>query len=121
MNPIIMRELLEVRRVLTTRYATWEDNYDRGMLLLDAGVPREKDDSVDAVTVLKATLPHRRFNEECEREYDAARAAGGRTICPACGQRSVVHSTVCTYGIPGHAGSEFSDYGRCENCDHAEL
>lgn len=62
-----------------------------------------------------------RYHEEMEAEYQAQQAAGGRTICPSCGQRAVKHSSVVTLGYAGHPGAEYSDYGHCENCGHKEL
>lgn len=64
---------------------------------------------------------YEQYMDKLEEEYQAARAAGGRTVCPQCGKRSVKHSTVCTYGRPGVEGSDYSDYGKCENCGHKEL
>lgn len=66
---------------------------------------------------------YEQYMEESAREYEEQERAGGRTICPKCGNRSVKHSTVCTYGYPGHPGADYSDYGVCETegCDHKEL
>jgi hypothetical protein len=60
---------------------------------------------------------------EAEAEYHAREAAGGRTICPECGQRSVVHHDTITLGYAGHPGAEHSDYAKCERdgCDYAAL
>jgi predicted nucleic-acid-binding Zn-ribbon protein len=56
-----------------------------------------------------------------EREYEAEQAAGGRTVCPNCGNRSVTHRSVITLGYEGHPGAEYSDFAKCERCDYAEL
>jgi hypothetical protein len=61
------------------------------------------------------------FMQEEADEYDAREAAGGRTVCPACGNRTVTHTSVCTLGYPGHPGAEFSDFERCEACDWSRL
>jgi hypothetical protein len=61
------------------------------------------------------------YMKDAELEEERRLAAGGRTVCPSCGLRLVVHSTVCTLGYPGHPGAEFSDLGKCEGCGHAEL
>ena len=58
---------------------------------------------------------------EAEKEYEAQQAAGGRTICPQCGQRSVTHSSVVTLGYAGHPGAEWSEYKQCESCDYKDL
>lgn len=65
------------------------------------------------------------WEDYCERmvaEFDAQEAAGGRTICPDCGERSVVHATVLTYGT-GAAGSEYSGLATCERtgCGYRDL
>jgi hypothetical protein len=54
-------------------------------------------------------------------EHEAQDRAGGRTICPQCGERSVKHSTVLTLGYEGHPGAEYSGYAECEKCDYKEL
>jgi hypothetical protein len=56
-----------------------------------------------------------------EAEYEAARAAGGRTICDGCGQRAVVARDVITLGYAGHPGAEVSVYRKCESCGRGEL
>lgn len=61
------------------------------------------------------------YQEESALEYEAQQAAGGRTICPQCGNRSVKHRAVCTLGYPGHPGAEFSDFASCERCDYMEV
>lgn len=64
-----------------------------------------------------------RYYEEMEREQEAQDAAGGRTICPECGHRSVTHRGVVTLGYRGHPGAEESTLYKCERegCDYAEL
>ena len=62
-----------------------------------------------------------RYQEESEREYKAEQAAGGRTICPECGHRSVTHRTVVTYGYAGHPGADYSDLAKCERCDYMDV
>lgn len=64
---------------------------------------------------------YERYCEEMNAEYEAQDAAGGRTICPSCGQRSVTHRSVITLGHEGHPGSEYSDLAECESCDYKEL
>jgi hypothetical protein len=58
-------------------------------------------------------------------EIKAQDAAGGRTICPQCGRRTVTHTTVTTLGYRGHPGEERSDFARCmspeKDCDWADL
>jgi hypothetical protein len=61
------------------------------------------------------------YCEESEREHLACQAAGGRTICPMCGERQVVHTAVRTYGTPNHPESEYSDFAKCGHCGHEEL
>lgn len=58
---------------------------------------------------------------EAEEEHRAQEAAGGRTICPQCGQRSVVHGTAVTLGYAGHPGAEYSGTEQCERCDYKDL
>jgi hypothetical protein len=60
---------------------------------------------------------------EQEKEHEAQDAAGGRTICPACGNRSVTHRGVYTLGWEGHPGAEMSDFAKCETptCGYAEV
>jgi hypothetical protein len=71
----------------------------------------------------EAEAAYERYCIEREEEHEAQERAGGRTICPACGNRSVRHSSVCTLGYPGHPGAEFSGYARCETpgCGYADL
>jgi hypothetical protein len=66
---------------------------------------------------------YERHCEEALAEFEAQQAAGGRTVCPSCSHRSVVHHDVITLGYAGHPGAEHSDYGKCEReeCGHAEL
>jgi len=73
---------------------------------------REEQEIVDA---------YERYNEECEAEYEAQQAAGGRTICPNCGERSVKHRSVITLGYAGHPGAEYSNLAECERCNYREL
>jgi hypothetical protein len=131
MSPTVMAELTAIKRQLTTYYAAAEDSSDDAqfdseqrriqklMLLQDAGI--KVGEHYDAVKVLRGVLPYRRWEEEIEREEEARMRAGGRTVCPVCGKRAVVHQTVCTYGYTGHPGADYSDYGKCENCGHEEL
>jgi hypothetical protein len=69
----------------------------------------------------ESVAAYERYCEESEVEYEAQQAAGGRTICEACGERAVTHRTVCTYGYAGHPGADYSDLGTCEKCGHHEL
>jgi DNA-directed RNA polymerase subunit M/transcription elongation factor TFIIS len=48
-------------------------------------------------------------------------AAGCRSVCPKCEQRSVTTSTVITYGHARSAHSECSTFYRCESCDWQAL
>lgn len=64
---------------------------------------------------------YERYMAEEMAEFEAQQAAGGRTVCPKCGERSVTHRSVCTLGYPGHPGAEFSDLAECEVCDYKEL
>lgn len=64
---------------------------------------------------------YEQYQIESAAEYEAAEAAGGRTICPECGERSVVHSSVITLGYEGHPGAERSAYEQCEKCDYRDL
>lgn len=56
-----------------------------------------------------------------EQDYAEEQAAGGRTICPQCGKRSVTHRSVVTLGYAGHPGAEYSDLAKCESCDYREV
>jgi hypothetical protein len=58
-----------------------------------------------------------------ERENDAYMAAGRRSICPKCGERSVRDSAVVTLGYAGHPGAEWSQMYECENsnCDYKDM
>ena len=58
---------------------------------------------------------------EQDAEYAAREAAGGRRICPKCGNRSVTSSSVLTYGVASNPNSEYSEYYQCERCDYKEL
>lgn len=53
------------------------------------------------------------YCRESEREEEARVRAGGRTICPACGQRSLKSRTVATLG-GGLPNSEYSELYTCE-------
>lgn len=61
------------------------------------------------------------YHAEMEAEYEAEQAAGGRTVCPQCGERKVRHRSVVTLGYEGHPGAEYSDLAECENCNWKEL
>lgn len=62
-----------------------------------------------------------RYCEERETDYQEELAAGGRTVCPQCGHRSVTHRSVVTYGYEGHPGADYSDLASCERCDYKEI
>lgn len=64
---------------------------------------------------------YERHMEEAALEHEAEQAAGGRSICPECGNRSVTHRSVLTLGYVGHPGSEYSSLAECENCDYREI
>lgn len=64
---------------------------------------------------------YERFQEEEALEYEAREAAGGRTICPLCGKRTVKHRSVYTLGYEGHPGAEQSDFANCENCPYQAI
>lgn len=64
---------------------------------------------------------YERYQDESAAEYEAEQAAGGRTICDQCGERSVVHRTVCTLGYVGHPGADYSDLATCERCGWEDL
>lgn len=129
MSPTILRELLVIQHSLTTRYAADDPsdqdasfealylNHERLEMLRDVRTGLR----ASAVNVLVGQLPERRYYEAMEREEDARVAAGGREICPDCGERAVKSQDVCTLGYPGHPGAEFSVYRTCENCDYKEL
>jgi UDP-N-acetylmuramyl tripeptide synthase len=61
------------------------------------------------------------YMEECSREHEAQLAAGGRMICPKCGERAMRDRTVCTYGYPGHPGADYSALYECDNCDYKDM
>lgn len=69
----------------------------------------------------EAVESYENYCQESEAEYLASEAAGGRTVCPKCGERSVTHKTVCTYGYEGHPGADYSDLAKCERCDYMEV
>lgn len=68
-----------------------------------------------------AEVAYERYCDEASAEYDAMRAAGGRTICPQCGRRTVKHGTAVTLGYEGHPGAEHSSTEECESCDYKDL
>jgi ribosomal protein L32 len=88
----------------------------RGMMALPAIGPLtlEQEKGVEA---------YDRYHEEQEEEYRLQEAAGGRTVCPGCGHRSVRHRLVYTLGYAGHPGAEQSDYEACERdeCSYAAV
>lgn len=119
MSPTIMRELLAIRRTLTTHVveqwggtrvslADEQVAYYRGALGI-TGV-------LSPVKCMTAELPYRRYHEEMEREEEAYIAAGYRHICPECGVRAAKDGTACTYGYPGHPGADYTAYLNCEAC-----
>lgn len=132
MSPTILRELL---RIQTQVRAGDEANWYFGNIAYNApGVRELPHGSVerraaakrvlrDPSRLLRAELPERRYHEEMEVEHLAQLAAGGRTICPNCGERSVRGRDVYTLGYAGHPGAEISVYECCErdNCDYASL
>lgn len=63
------------------------------------------------------------YMEESQAEHEAYVAAGCRSVCPKCGERSVKTSTVCTYGYWGAAGADYSALEECGNkdCDYKDL
>jgi hypothetical protein len=69
----------------------------------------------------EALVAEREYYEAMAADFEAEQAAGGRTICPQCGNRSVTHRTVVTLGYEGHPGAEYSDLASCERCDYREL
>lgn len=126
MSPTILRLLLNVRRYNQPNVRVLDEGYDM------FGIERHNDywaaglDAsrlVDALTLFVRSGPYRRYCEESEREYEAQMAAGGREICPDCGERSVVSDTVLTYGVRSNPNSEYSVYRRCERdtCDYSAL
>jgi len=64
---------------------------------------------------------YERHQLEAAEEDEAEQRAGGRTICPACGERSVTHRAVYTLGYEGHPGAELSDLASCERCEYREV
>ena len=62
-----------------------------------------------------------KYMEESQAEEDARVKAGGRSVCPECGERAVVSSTVLTYGHAAHPEAEYSVLLKCENCGWTEL
>lgn len=58
---------------------------------------------------------------EEDAEYEARRLAGGRMVCPKCGNRSVKERAVLTYGTPNNVNSEYSMLTECEKCDYSAL
>lgn len=127
MSSTILRELRRVNRVITVRiHDEWcSADYNRAMIIQEAGLrPRElAGRRIDAVAVFKGIRPYERHCEAMEREDEARRAAGGRELCPDCGERTLVSQDVKTLGVRGrsHPGDEYSVYRTCENCDYKEL
>lgn len=116
MSPTIYRELMAVRRQLRDPVASgWYRTY--------LGSRSSRRILEDPMRLFKAELPERRYHEASFKEHQEAMAAGGRTICPQCGQRSVKDDTVCTYGYSGHPGADYSAFYECENenCDYKSL
>lgn len=58
---------------------------------------------------------------EAQLEAEAEERAGGRSICPKCGERKFKRHEAYTLGYAGHPGAEISVYRVCENCDHKEM
>lgn len=58
---------------------------------------------------------------EMQAESEAEERAGGRAICPNCGERKFKSHEAVTLGYAGHPGAEISVYRRCENCNHTEM
>lgn len=87
---------------------------DRGMMGLPLIGPltRSQQVSVEA---------YEQYQEEAASEYEAQERAGGRTICPDCGERSVKHRAVYTLGYAGHPGAEQSDFAKCERCEYTAV
>ena len=71
----------------------------------------------------EGVLAYERYHEEMEEEERLRETAGGRTVCPDCGHRSVRHRLVYTLGYAGHPGAEQSDYVACERseCSYADV
>jgi hypothetical protein len=69
----------------------------------------------------EAVESYEQYMQESYAEHLAEEAAGGRTICQQCGNRSVTHRSVVTLGYAGHPGAEYSDLGSCEECGFVEL
>ena len=115
-NPILMGLLLREKRILDLSHT--EMYADGGWSRYITGK-----DNPSALQVFLAELPEQRAWEARALEEAARAAAGGKEICPNCGDRSVKSSDVCTLGYPGHPGAEFSVYRKCvnERCDFAEL
>ncbi len=125
-SPTILRELSNVQRRISTHvverdvsgkvvvdWALEEQHYLRGANRLTGRMSPMK--------ALLAELPERRYHEECDREEQARMAAGGRSVCEACGERAVLHESVCTYGVPSNINSEWSVIGKCEACGHVDF
>jgi predicted nucleic-acid-binding Zn-ribbon protein len=114
-SPTIMAELARVRRTLQDPTERWwySQFFKKGQVEAALQNP---------LRCFLAELPQRRYEEDMEREFEAQEAAGDRTVCPKCGERSVVDGLVATLG-GGLPGSEYSVYYKCErdDCDYEEL
>ena len=91
-------------------YAMW-DRQSHGLVAIGPLMreDQERQDAYDAYCLAQ------------EQDYAEEQAAGGRTICPQCGKRSVTHRSVVTLGYAGHPGAEYSDLAKCESCDYKEV
>ena len=132
MSPYILRQLLERKRVLLTRYNVstrdeqawlehelWHDLTMAGLHDRQRGEHYHR--SISPLKFYVHLRPYIKYQEESEREYEAQMANGGRTICPKCGERSLTSRTVCTYGYPGHPGADYSALYECHFCDYVEM
>ena len=87
---------------------------ERGMLGVCQFGPLTRDEH-------EAVKAYERHMHDSEAEYEAQQAAGGRIVCPNCGERSVKHRSVLTYGHAAHPEAEYSVLAECERCDYREL
>lgn len=108
MNPIIMNELMQVKRDLRSPE---HRNWYLGALGLK---------HPDALTAFKADLPSRRYYEEQLREYELEQKHGGKKRCEKCNVFAVQERVIATLG-GGLPGSEYSVLYKCDNCGHEEL